>query len=65
MEFLKQYIPLGYVRSANKDKYREIADNNDLSPRMVYMLAHGRRPTDRYESEAVRDLVKAGIIRYR
>lgn len=62
MERLKRILGVGYLSSKNKETYRKIARENEISPLRVYQLAHGRRPADADERQARQRLLDEGIV---
>ena len=62
METLKRLMGMGWESSSNRKLYERIAERNGLSPRRVFMLAHGRCPRSPEEADARRLLMDKGLI---
>ena len=61
---LAKHFAVGYEKSSNRKLYDYIGFNYGVSPRIVYMIAHGRNPSDRTQKKIQDDLYNAGILRF-
>ena len=62
-KFMSRHFAVGYETSENRKIYDFIAFSYGISPRIVYMIAHGRTPANKKEAGAKNDLFNAGILR--
>ena len=61
---LARHFAIGYEKSTNRKIYDFIGFSYGVSPRIVYIIAHGRNPSDRIQRHIQDDLFNAGILRY-
>lgn len=61
-EFRKKLFGTGWDTSSHRNLYERVASSFNLTPKKVYMLAHGRSPQSDLESRAFNALIEKGII---
>ena len=62
MEHIKSIFGLGFLWSSHKRMYRKLAKDYNVSPRLVYRLAHGRRPSSHRDLSIIYELLGAGVM---